>query len=80
MNIDALFIDEGFGTLDAGRASPVEDLEALQRQGGRMLGLIGHVDELKLRVSNKLEVVPSTVSSTIKVSVSQPAEGGEDAE
>ena len=38
------------------------------------------VDELKLRVSNKLEVVPSTVGSTIKVSVSQAAEGGEDAE
>ena len=45
-----------------------------------MLGLISHVDELKLRVSNKLEVVPSTVGSTIKVSVSQAAEGGEDAE
>ena len=50
VTLDALFLDEGFGTLDADTldvvASAIEDLGSR----GRMVGLISHVPELADRV------------------------------
>jgi exonuclease SbcC len=56
VRLDALFLDEGFGTLDADTldvvASAIEDLGAR----GRMVGLISHVPELAERVPVRYEV------------------------
>ncbi len=50
VRIDSLFIDEGFGTLDADTRSVVaEAIEALQ-VGGRMVGIITHLEELTDRL------------------------------
>ncbi|MCI8622064.1 MAG: SMC family ATPase [Provencibacterium sp.] len=66
--IDALFIDEGFGTLDP-RAleNAVETLLTL-RQSGRMIGIISHVPELQSMISGKILITPSPDGSQIRVS------------
>lgn len=54
--IGTLFIDEGFGSLDAqARAMAMDALEALQAQG-RQVGIISHVQELHERIPVQIEV------------------------
>lgn len=61
MNVDILFIDEGFGTLDEKSLDSVmETLEKLQNipgQGGRRVGIISHREELEERIPVKIQVV-----------------------
>ena len=57
MTTDILFIDEGFGTLSAEYLGNVMDtLEKLHRIGGRKVGLISHVAEMKERIPVQIRV------------------------
>jgi exonuclease SbcC len=47
--IDALFVDEGFGSLDATTLDRVMDVLDELRSGGRLVGLVSHVADLRLR-------------------------------
>lgn len=50
VHLDALFIDEGFGTLDPDNLQlAMDELDRL-RDGGRMIGVISHVGGLKERI------------------------------
>jgi exonuclease SbcC len=64
--LESLFLDEGFGTLDAATldvvAGAMEDLGAK----GRMVGLVSHVPELAERVPVRFEVRRQPRSSTIE--------------
>jgi exonuclease SbcC len=54
--LDALFIDEGFGSLDEQSLEQVlVILESLQN-GGRVVGVISHVEELKRVLRRGIEV------------------------
>ncbi|WP_114778798.1 AAA family ATPase [Botryobacter ruber] len=54
--INSLFIDEGFGTLDAETLdAAVTTLENLQA-GGKMIGIISHVEALKERIGTQIKV------------------------
>ncbi|GAA4302146.1 AAA family ATPase [Nibribacter koreensis] len=54
--IHSLFIDEGFGTLDAETLDIAMDaLESLQASG-KMIGIISHVEALKERISTQIVV------------------------
>lgn len=56
IRIETVFVDEGFGSLDAETLDlAVETLLELQ-QTGRMVGVISHVSELKERIDVQLEV------------------------
>ncbi|MGL4738354.1 MAG: AAA family ATPase [Cellulosilyticaceae bacterium] len=56
ISIETMFVDEGFGTLDAASLdSAIECLLGLQ-QGGRLIGIISHVAELRERVEVALQV------------------------
>ena len=70
-NIDILFIDEGFGTL-SGEAldSAVDTLRTLHSAGGRRVGIISHVAELRERIPVKITVGQngSLAAATVKVS------------
>lgn len=64
IQLDTMFIDEGFGTLDPeSLEKAIECLIELQ-QDGRIVGIISHVPELKERIDTKLEVSLSNNGST----------------
>ncbi|GEO02704.1 nuclease SbcCD subunit C [Adhaeribacter aerolatus] len=58
--IGSLFIDEGFGTLDAETLdTAITSLENLQASG-KMIGIISHVEALKERISTQIQVIKMT--------------------
>ncbi len=65
VRLDAVFVDEGFGTLDEELLELAIRVLTDLRQGGRMVGIISHVQELKERIGTRLEVVggPETSSA-----------------
>ncbi len=72
LDIETLFVDEGFGSLDDQALEQVMDaLEGL-RSGGRVVGLVSHVPELKQRVTAQLQVVKGRQGSVLRF-VEQPA-------
>jgi len=57
VDLGTLFVDEGFGSLDPDVLDDVmHTLEGL-RAGGRTVGIVSHVSELKSRVADRIEVV-----------------------
>ena len=63
--LGALFLDEGFGTLDAETLEQVADvLETLSHQG-RMVGVITHVQALSERLPARLVIKKSAEGSSI---------------
>lgn len=67
LDIETLFVDEGFGSLDEQALEQVMDaLEGL-RSGGRVVGLVSHVPELKQRISAQLQVVKGRQGSRLHV-------------
>jgi exonuclease SbcC len=68
IQIDTLFVDEGFGSLDEQSLEQVMDaLEGL-RDGGRVVGLVSHVGEMKQRIGTQLQVLKGRNGSTLRIS------------
>lgn len=58
VQVDSLFLDEGFGTLDEDALQTALDaLDSLQRDG-KLIGVISHVGALKDRISLQIQVEP----------------------
>ncbi|MEO9221532.1 MAG: SMC family ATPase [Mycobacteriaceae bacterium] len=66
--LDTLFIDEGFGSLDAGTLEEVMAVLDDLRAGGRVVGLVSHVDELRQRIPNRLMVHKGRNGSHLELS------------
>ncbi|MDQ0143370.1 AAA family ATPase [Cupriavidus necator] len=65
IQLDTLFVDEGFGTLDPESLDfALRTLLDLQ-QAGRLVGIISHVTELRERIDVRLEVRPGTDGSRV---------------
>jgi exonuclease SbcC len=56
VDLDTLFIDEGFGSLDTETLDHVMAVVDDLRNGGRVVGIVSHVADLKDRVQERLEV------------------------
>ena len=66
LKLEAIFIDEGFGTLDD--QSLDRAMSILHDLGkNRSVGIISHVPELRQRISSRVEVVKGRNGSTLKV-------------
>jgi exonuclease SbcC len=57
VQLDTLFVDEGFGSLDPQSLDAVMTVLDELRRGGRTVGVISHVEELRTRIPSRLEVV-----------------------
>ncbi|MGH8962786.1 MAG: AAA family ATPase [Jatrophihabitantaceae bacterium] len=68
VDLDTLFIDEGFGSLDSDTLEEVMSVIDELRDRGRMVGIVSHVAELKDRIAERIEVrcIPDG-SSAIRV-------------
>ncbi|MDP9102280.1 MAG: SMC family ATPase, partial [Actinomycetota bacterium] len=66
--IDALFVDEGFGSLDGDTLDEVMDVLDGLREGGRIVGLVSHVAELKARIPAQVKVRKTRAGSDLVVS------------
>lgn len=64
--LDALFLDEGFGTLDPETLDTVAGTIENLGQSGRMVGIISHVRELAARVPVRFEVRKGPRSATVE--------------
>lgn len=63
IRLDTIFIDEGFGSLDIETLdTAIQTLMELQ-SGGRLVGIISHVEELKNRISTRIEIIKSNKGS-----------------
>ncbi|MGW7482860.1 AAA family ATPase [Nonomuraea muscovyensis] len=65
--IGTLFVDEGFGTLDEDTLDGVLDILDGLRDGGRAVGIISHVPELRSRIPAQLKVTKSRTGSTLAI-------------
>lgn len=70
IKIDTIFIDEGFGSLDSHSLEAALDTLLEIESNGRIVGIISHVEEIKQRINNKIEVIPTCDGSAIKCSFS----------
>lgn len=70
VRLDALFIDEGFGTLDEESLASAIDVLATLSEGSRLVGVISHVQGLKDRIDRQIVVTKArTGGSRVEVRV-----------
>jgi len=67
VTIEALFVDEGFGTLDEETLEEVMSVLDTLREGGRLVGIVSHVTELRQRIPAQLHVRKGRTGSTVQL-------------
>ena len=67
INIDAMFIDEGFGSLDSESLDLAMDVIFNLSSNNRLIGLISHIDDLKLKIQNQIQTYKSEQGSRIEI-------------
>jgi exonuclease SbcC len=67
-DLGTLFVDEGFGTLDDESLEQVISVLDSLREGGRAVGVVSHVAELRSRITSQLCVRKSASGSTVAIS------------
>ena len=65
--IEALFVDEGFGSLDEDTLEEVMTVLDGLREGGRMVGIVSHVAELRQRIPAQVRVHKGQAGSHLQV-------------
>lgn len=66
IRLETIFVDEGFGSLDAEALDLAFQALTNLGIGGRLVGIISHVSELKDRIDTRLEVIPNKKGSSTK--------------
>ena len=67
IQLDSVFIDEGFGTLDEQSLSAAMDILMELKSNGRTVGIISHVTELKQTITNQIRVAKDVRGSRVEV-------------
>ena len=66
-SIGALFVDEGFGSLDGDSLDTVIEVLRSLQDGGRMVGVISHVQELKDALPNGITITSTNHGSDARI-------------
>ncbi len=69
IRLDTVLIDEGFGSLDSESLDKAINTLIDLQKGGRMVGIISHVAELRERIPTRIEVTPEQRGSSIKIHI-----------
>lgn len=75
IRLDAMFVDEGFGSLDEESLNQAMKALGSLAQGDRMVGIISHVSELKERIGRKIIVTKNKGGEGIGSSVDIVTDG-----
>jgi len=67
VHLDALFVDEGFGSLDPDNLQAAMDELDRLREGGRLIGVISHVGALRERIRAGIEVIGGDQGSRVRL-------------
>ena len=67
INIDAMFIDEGFGSLDSDSLELALNVISELSCSKRLIGIISHVNELKTRIQNQIQTIKTDNGSKVCV-------------
>ncbi|MDF2092055.1 SMC family ATPase [Knoellia sp. 3-2P3] len=73
-DLQTLFVDEGFGTLDDESLEQVMGVLDGLREGGRAVGVVSHVAELRTRIPCQVTVHKTESGSTVRVSTAAGSE------
>ncbi len=65
--MEALFVDEGFGTLDEDTLDEVMNVLDGLRAGGRIVGIVSHVTELRQRIPAQVHVRKGRAGSHVEI-------------
>ena len=63
IKLDTIFIDEGFGTLDSETLDTAMKALLELQKGGRLVGIISHVEELKQQIPTRLKITKTKTGS-----------------
>jgi exonuclease SbcC len=72
-DLQTLFVDEGFGTLDDESLEQVMAVLDDLREGGRAVGVVSHVAELRTRIPNQVVVRKTERGSSVQVTTTDEA-------
>jgi DNA repair protein SbcC/Rad50 len=64
-DLQTLFVDEGFGSLDEESLEQVMTVLDTLREGGRAVGIVSHVTELRTRIPHQLHILKQQAGSRI---------------
>lgn len=68
LDLQTLFVDEGFGALDSdGALDNVMDVLDGLRDGGRVVGVVSHVSELRTRIPAQIKLIRTPTGSNVEV-------------
>lgn len=65
--MDTLFIDEGFGSLDADTLEEVMEVLAALQDDGRLIGLVSHVESMKQQIPHRIQVTKGQTGSSVEI-------------
>lgn len=69
VEIDTLFIDEGFGALDAESLDQAIETIVSLAAGNRLVGVISHVSEMKERIDRQIVITKSSAGSSAAIAI-----------
>lgn len=69
IQVDTLFVDEGFGSLDPGSLDQAYGALASLTEGNKLVGIISHISDLKDRIDRQIVVSKKAGNSSIKIVV-----------
>lgn len=70
INLDMMFIDEGFGSLDEHSRNQAVKVLLEMAEGSKLIGIISHVTELKQEIEDQLIVIKDESGSHVKWQIS----------